>query len=90
MEELRVDVRYSLRTLARSPAFASIAILVLGLALSIWATRLLRTLLFEIEPVDPLTLALTAGLVVAVTLAASYLPARRASLIEPVVALRHE
>ena len=62
----------------------------LGLALSIWATRLLRTLLFEIEPVDPLTLALTAGLVVAVTLAASYLPARRASLIEPVVALRHE
>jgi len=63
---------------------------VLGLALSIWATRLLRTLLFEIEPVDPLTLALTAGLVVAVTLAASYLPARRASLIEPVVALRHE
>ena len=63
---------------------------VLGVALSLAGTRLLRTLLFEIKPIDPATLALAAILVVLVTLAASYLPARRASRVDPMVALRYE
>jgi len=62
----------------------------MGIALSLGATRLLRTLLFEIQPIDPPTLAISAALVVLVTLAASYLPARRASLVHPLVALRHD
>ena len=60
----------------------------LGMGLSVAGTRLLRTLLFEIKPIDPATLGLAAVVVVILTLTASYLPARRASLIEPAVALR--
>ncbi len=62
----------------------------IGIGLSLAATRLLRTLLFEVKLVDPLTLAISAGLVVIVTLAASYFPARRASLVHPMMALRHD
>ena len=62
----------------------------LGMGLSVAGTRLLTTLLFEIEPIDPTTLGLAAALVVILTLTASYLPARWASLIEPIVALREE
>jgi predicted permease len=63
---------------------------VLGIGLSLAATRLLTTMLFEIKPIDPPTLAVAAALVVLVTLAASYFPARRASHIPPMNALRHE
>jgi predicted permease len=62
----------------------------LGIALSLAATRLLAALLFEIKPIDPPTLGISATLVVLVTLAACYLPARRASLIHPMAALRHD
>jgi ABC-type antimicrobial peptide transport system permease subunit len=62
----------------------------LGLASSVAATRLLRSLLFEIQPIDPATLSLAAALVIVVTLAASFLPARHASRVEPLIALRHE
>jgi putative ABC transport system permease protein len=61
-----------------------------GLAISLAATRLLATLLFEIKPADPPALAAAAAIVFTVTLAASYLPARRASRVHPLVALRHE
>jgi hypothetical protein len=64
--------------------------IVIGIGLSLAATRLLAALLFEVKPVDPPTLALASGVVVLVTLAASYLPARRASLVHPLAALRHE
>jgi ABC-type antimicrobial peptide transport system permease subunit len=63
---------------------------VLGMGLSLVGTRLLTTLLFEIKPTDPATLGLAAALAVILTLTASYFPARRASLIEPMVALRDE
>jgi len=62
----------------------------IGLGLSLAATRLLATLLFEIKPIDPPTLALAGTLVVVVTLLASFLPARRASLVHPIEALRHD
>jgi putative ABC transport system permease protein len=62
----------------------------LGVALSLAATRLLATFLFEVKPIDPPTLALAAAMVVVVTLAASYLPARRAGLVHPMTSLRHE
>ena len=62
----------------------------MGIALSLAATRLLASLLFEIKPIDPPTLAVSAVVVVVVTLAAAYLPARRASLVHPLVALRHD
>jgi predicted permease len=64
--------------------------LVVGLAGAAAATRLLRSMLFEVKPFDPLTYASVAALVVAVTLASCFLPARRASRIDPMLALRRE
>jgi ABC-type antimicrobial peptide transport system permease subunit len=63
---------------------------VVGLGLAAAGTRALRTLLFEVQPTDPLTLAAASAVVVAVTLIASYAPAYRASRLNPLAALRHE
>jgi putative ABC transport system permease protein len=62
--------------------------LVLGIAASIWATRLLQGMLFGIERSDPVTFASGAVLLVMVGLAACYIPARRASRVDPTVAMR--
>jgi ABC-type lipoprotein release transport system permease subunit len=45
-------------------------------------------MLFNVKPTDPLTYVAVAGLMVLVTLAASYVPARRASRIDPLASLR--
>ncbi len=63
---------------------------VAGLALAWMATGLLRGLLFEIEPLDPATLAAAAGALVGAALLAAYPPARRAGRVDPVVMLRAE
>jgi ABC-type antimicrobial peptide transport system permease subunit len=61
-----------------------------GLLASLVLARLLASELVQISAFDPLTFASTCVVLIAVTLAATYIPARRAALIEPVVALRHE
>ena len=61
-----------------------------GLAIALLASRLVRAFLLDVSPFDPLTFASVTVLLTAVALAASYLPARRASRIEPVAALRNE
>jgi ABC-type transport system, involved in lipoprotein release, permease component len=53
-------------------------------------TRLLRGLLFEVAPSDPLTYVCVAGLLAVVALLACYIPARRATKVDPIVALRCE
>jgi predicted permease len=53
-------------------------------------TRFLRGLLFGVSSADPLTFAGMAAVLIAVTMLASYVPARRASRVDPVLALRHE
>jgi ABC-type antimicrobial peptide transport system permease subunit len=74
---------------ARGMKLALIGIAV-GVPSSIAATRLLRSLLFEVSPTDPLTFGGIALLLAASALAACYLPARRASRLDPLAALRHE
>jgi putative ABC transport system permease protein len=61
-----------------------------GLAGALVGTRLLRSLLFQVHPNDPLTLVAAAALLVLVAGVAGYLPARRATRIDPVTALREE
>jgi ABC-type antimicrobial peptide transport system permease subunit len=59
--------------------------------LSAWAfTRVLQSHLFEVSPTDPTTYAAVSLLLLGVALIASYLPARRASRIDPMEALRSE
>jgi len=61
-----------------------------GLAGALALTRLMTSFLFEVSPVDPITYgAVSAGLAIAALLA-SYLPARRATSVDPVDALRAE
>lgn len=64
--------------------------LVAGILGGLTATRAMTALLFEVRPSDPLTYGVIAALLAMVALAACYLPARRATAIDPLVALRHE
>jgi predicted permease len=63
---------------------------VFGLALAFGLTRLMKTLLYGVQASDPVTFGAVAAILSAVALAACYLPARRASRVEPVQALRHQ
>jgi ABC-type antimicrobial peptide transport system permease subunit len=61
-----------------------------GLVGALLMVRVLETLLFGVAAIDPLTLVVTAGVMIGVALLASYLPARRASVVDPVEALARE
>jgi predicted permease len=63
---------------------------VIGTGGAIWLTRLMKTLLFGISATDPVTFIVIALLLAAVAMLASYVPARRATKVDPLVALRYE
>ena len=64
--------------------------IVLGLVAALWLTRLIRVMLYGIGSTDALTVAITVLLLISVSLLAAFAPARRASRIDPIRALRHD
>ena len=78
------------RMVVRQGALLALAGIALGIVSALALTRYLRTLLYEVSPTDPVAFVVMTALLFGVALAASYVPARRAALVDPVVALRHE
>jgi len=64
--------------------------IVLGIGVAVVLTRVMTAFLFGVGPIDPITYVVVSGALAAVALLATYLPARRASRVDPVVALRAE
>jgi putative ABC transport system permease protein len=67
-----------------------VAGLIAGIAAALGLTRLLKSLLYEVSATDPLIFGAVSIALLAVSLAAMYIPARRATRVDPLDALRHE
>jgi putative ABC transport system permease protein len=64
--------------------------LVIGLAGAVALTRLMASVLFQVDARDPMTMVSVAIVLASVAMLASYVPARRAMKVDPIVALRYE
>ncbi len=83
----KLDVQWMVLSRGLRLTAAGIA---LGLAVSAAATRFLASYLYGVSPMDPVAFAAAALAWVAITMLASYIPARRAARVDPVVSLRYE
>jgi predicted permease len=83
----RLDV---LRLIMKDGAQMTLIGVIIGVIGALGATRLMRSMLFGVKPVDPLTFIAVAVLLCAIALLACYVPALRAMKVDPIEALRHE
>jgi putative ABC transport system permease protein len=83
----RLDV---LRLIMKDGAQMTLIGVIIGVIGALGATRLMRSMLFGVKPVDPLTFIAVALLLGAIALLACYVPALRAMKVDPIEALRHE
>jgi ABC-type antimicrobial peptide transport system permease subunit len=79
-----------LRLVLRQAMSTAVAGVVLGAVAAFVLMRFMQSMLFEVSAEDPLTFAAVAALLLAVALLASYTPARRATRVDPIVALRYQ
>jgi ABC-type antimicrobial peptide transport system permease subunit len=68
----------------------TVAGIALGVSVALSLSQLVRSQLFGISPVDPLTIAVAAVTLALVAMLAGYIPAKRASRVQPIVALRYD
>ena len=87
---LGASPRQLLQLVLREGAGLAATGVVIGLAVAAAASRVLASMLFGVSPTDPLTFACIAALLLGVALAASTIPARRASAVDPITTLRSE
>ena len=78
------------RMVVRQGALLTLVGIGVGAVGAVVLTRYLRAVLYQVSPTDPVAFAAMAGLLFGVALAASYVPARRAARVDPMVALRNE
>jgi putative ABC transport system permease protein len=83
----RGDVQHMILRQGAKMALVGVAI---GIGFALGLTRLMTNLLFGVTAHDPMTFAAVAALLFLVALLACYVPARRAMLVDPMVALRYE
>jgi ABC-type antimicrobial peptide transport system permease subunit len=74
----------------RQALLLAVAGIVLGGAGALVLTRLMEGLLFQVKPGDPMTFIVVSSVLAAVAMLASYIPGRRATRVDPVIALRAE
>ncbi|HEX2059956.1 MAG TPA: ABC transporter permease, partial [Thermoanaerobaculia bacterium] len=87
---LGADPRDVLRLVVRDGVSVTAIGIAAGVAIALPATRVLASLLYGVEASDPMVFAVVAAALAAVALAASYVPARRATRVDPMIALRAE
>jgi predicted permease len=83
----RADV---LRLVMRESMYLVVVGVLAGVAIALGTSRFVETLLFGLPPTDPMSIAVAIGVMVLVSALAGYLPARRASRVDPMVALHYE
>jgi predicted permease len=74
----------------RESAWLALAGVIAGIGVALWLGRLVKSMLYGLQPADPGSLAGAALLLLAVALASGWVPALRAARVEPMEALRHE
>jgi putative ABC transport system permease protein len=79
-----------LQMVLRQGARTALVGVAIGIAAALGLTELMRSLLFGVSARDPMTFGAVAALLILVAFLASYIPARRAMLVDPLVALRYE
>ena len=85
---LGADRRTVVRLVLRSVAAVVVCGAAIGLALTLWASKFVTALLFGVEARDPITMATALALLMVVALIAGYMPARRATQLDPNAVLR--